>query len=229
MNLILHIDGGARGNPGPAGAGVVLADESQRPVLEAGYFLGRMTNNAAEYTGLVRGIEAAQRAGVANLRIFSDSELLVKQINGEYRVKSPVLKDLYDTAFTALRKIGDWKISHVYRESNSRADELANMAMDAGEDVILVDEITGAGSAARKLPGKAPPAMIVTAICEVAPVITICPAPCAERTHYTFDRTVPEGLCIHAAHALLEAIHADHSPSQVACCQPGCNGVFKLS
>lgn len=139
MKLIANIDGGSRGNPGPAGAGISVRDESGRPVLEAGYFLGRMTNNMAEYTALLRALETCKSRGATSLLVYCDSELLVKQINGEYRVRNETLKDYFDQAMAALRAIGDWKIQHVRREGNERADELANLAMDAGEDVIEVD------------------------------------------------------------------------------------------
>ena len=139
MKLIANIDGGSRGNPGPAGAGISIRQETGRPLLEAGFFLGRMTNNMAEYTALLRALEACQHQGATSVHIYCDSELLVKQINGEYRVKNETLKDYFDQAMARLRAIGDWKIQHVRREGNARADELANLAMDAGEDIVEVD------------------------------------------------------------------------------------------
>jgi ribonuclease HI len=129
-NLVLQFDGGSRGNPGPAGIGVSLNDEDGTPVYELGEFLGRCTNNVAEYTALVRGLTAALKLGAAKLTVRSDSELVVRQINGVYKVKSPDLKPLYQQAVHIMDKIGNVKVEHVYRESNSRADELANMAMD---------------------------------------------------------------------------------------------------
>jgi ribonuclease HI len=139
MKLIANIDGGSRGNPGPAGAGISIREETGRAILEAGYFLGRMTNNMAEYTALLRALDACKARGAQEVQIYCDSELLVKQINGEYRVKNETLKDYFDQAMKMLRTIGAWKIQHVRREGNARADELANLAMDAGEDVVEVD------------------------------------------------------------------------------------------
>lgn len=139
MKLTIHIDGGSRGNPGPAGCGVAIANEKGEAIYEAGYFLGRMTNNMAEYTGLLKGLEDAASCGASELQVYCDSELLVKQINGEYRVKNETLKDYFDKAMTGLRGIGKWKVTHVRREANARADELANIAMDAGEDMIEID------------------------------------------------------------------------------------------
>jgi len=129
--LVLQFDGGSRGNPGPAGVGVTLVDEQDNPVYELSEFLGTCTNNVAEYTGLLRGLAAAQALGATKLTVRSDSELLVRQINGIYKVKSPDLKPLYQQAMTLIRKIGEVKVSHTYREGNTRADELANMAMDS--------------------------------------------------------------------------------------------------
>ncbi|HPF40587.1 MAG TPA: ribonuclease HI family protein [Phycisphaerae bacterium] len=141
-SMTLHTDGGARGNPGPAGAGVSLCDSATgEAVFEAGFWLERMTNNQAEYTGLLKGLEAASKAGVDELAIYSDSELMVKQINGEYRVRNPNIKPLFEDAWQKLKGIPKWKIHHVRREENRRADQLANMAMDMKEDVISTDEI----------------------------------------------------------------------------------------
>ncbi len=141
MKLIIHIDGGARGNPGIAGAGIVLRGAGDRPLVEAGYYLGHQTNNVAEYTALLKALEAAKRAGASQLVIHSDSELLVRQINGEYRVRNPALKDLFDDAFARLLGFEKWEVRHVRREQNTRADELANLAMDACDNVVEIDEL----------------------------------------------------------------------------------------
>ncbi|MFW6059268.1 MAG: ribonuclease HI family protein, partial [Phycisphaeraceae bacterium] len=139
-HLILHIDGGARGNPGPAGVGVVLADaDDSTPLHEAGYYIGRATNNVAEYRGLVRGLELAAAMHAQRITVRSDSELLVRQMSGEYRVKSAALKPLHQQAQTLLRRFEQPTVEHVRRELNARADELANLAMDAKRDVIATD------------------------------------------------------------------------------------------
>jgi len=139
---ILNVDGGARGNPGPAGAGVSLVDAANNEaIFEAGFWLGEMTNNMAEYTGLVRGLEVAIRGKVQMLTVFADSELMVKQINGEYRVKNANLKPLFTDVVGKLRLIPTWEVKHVRREENKRADQLANLAMDAQDDYIACDEI----------------------------------------------------------------------------------------
>jgi ribonuclease HI len=130
LTLILQFDGGSRGNPGPAGIGVTLTDLSAKPVYELGEFLGRCTNNVAEYTALLRGLAAAKAKGATKVIVRSDSELVVRQLNGQYKVKSPDLKPLYQKAISLMGEIGEVKVHHVYREGNTRADKLANMAMD---------------------------------------------------------------------------------------------------
>ena len=141
MEALIHIDGGSRGNPGPAAAGVCITTPDGKDALfEAGYWLGQQTNNVAEYQGLLKSLAAAVELGLEKIRIRSDSELMVKQIKGEYRVKAPNLKPLFQDAKIALGRFNSWSIEHVYREQNKRADQLANMAMDARGDVILGED-----------------------------------------------------------------------------------------
>jgi ribonuclease HI len=136
MHCTIHIDGGARGNPGPAGVGVVIQDTAQETYLhEAGYFLGEATNNVAEYQGLIKGLEMAGKLGAKRILVVSDSELMVKQINGQYRVKAENLKPLYQQAVGLLGRFGKWEMTHTRRENNRLADQLANRAMDAAADV----------------------------------------------------------------------------------------------
>ena len=98
LSIILRIDGGARGNPGPAAAGVVLADEDGQTLFEGGYYLGRATNNVAEYSALIHGLRQAAKLGAVQVRVVSDSELLVRQMNGQYRVKNEGLRPLFEQA-----------------------------------------------------------------------------------------------------------------------------------
>jgi ribonuclease HI len=130
--LIAHIDGGARGNPGPAGYGIVIEDAARRRVAELSKFLGHRTNNYAEYMGLVASLEYAVAHGYKALEVISDSELLVKQINGQYKVRNPALMELHQQAKALIGKL-DWlKVHHVLRGKNKEADALANRAMDEG-------------------------------------------------------------------------------------------------
>ena len=128
--LLMQFDGGSRGNPGPAGCGVTLSTPAGELVYELGDYLGNHTNNYAEYTGLIRGVAAAVNLGVRKLEIRADSELVVRQILGIYRVKNATLLPLYQQAMELLSKIPAWSIQHVYRNANARPDELANMAMN---------------------------------------------------------------------------------------------------
>jgi ribonuclease HI len=131
-SVVLNADGGSRGNPGPAGYGFVLKESSGRVLCERGGFIGRATNNEAEYAGLLAGLEAALEAGARRILARLDSELLVKQLNGAYKVKSRNLMPYFLKARQILERFESWRVEHVRRELNSRADELANEAMDRG-------------------------------------------------------------------------------------------------
>jgi ribonuclease HI len=130
--LIAHSDGGARGNPGPAGYGVVIEDESGRKVATLSEYLGHQTNNFAEYQGLIAALEYALQHGPKALKLISDSELLVRQIKGIYKVKNAVLKDLHGRAKELIGQLEWFSIGHALREHNQEADRLANEAMDKG-------------------------------------------------------------------------------------------------
>jgi ribonuclease HI len=243
LELILHIDGGARGNPGPAGAGVVLQTAEGERIHEGAYFLGTQTNNSAEYMALLRGLTRAMRIGKARVQIRSDSELLVKQLTGEYRVRHPGLQPLFEQAQLLLMKLDRWQIRHVRREQNRRADELANLAMDQKRDVLVFDVESGeSGDPAATAPTvdtpearMAPPAEATDASPAVSeapagrndgdsgavtlprvqvtvsqrPVEGQCPAGCPfPGDSYVVAEKLPEGLCVHAAHALLPTVLA---------------------
>ena len=128
-----HIDGGARGNPGPAGYGVVIQDPAGRKVAELSEYLGHQTNNYAEYQGLIGVLRYATGNGIKSLKVVSDSELMVRQMKGIYKVKNPDLRKLYDEAQQMVRKLGHFEIRHAMREHNVDADRLANEAMDRGK------------------------------------------------------------------------------------------------
>lgn len=132
--ITANIDGGARGNPGPAGFGVHIEDADGKVIAEISEFLGHQTNNYAEYSALLAALEYAVDRAHPALNVISDSELLVKQIRGEYKVKSPELKLLYDRARQLIRKLDHFEVRHVLRERNQKADRLANAAMDRGTD-----------------------------------------------------------------------------------------------
>jgi formyltetrahydrofolate-dependent phosphoribosylglycinamide formyltransferase len=133
--IIAYLDGGSRGNPGPAAAAFVLNDASGAQLEAKAFFIGRATNNVAEYTGLVKALEAAAQIGTEQLSVFSDSELLVRQINGQYRVKSEQLRPLYQQAVSLLSRFKSWKVRHITRDKNKQADSLVNEALDAGHDI----------------------------------------------------------------------------------------------
>ena len=131
-HLIAHIDGGARGNPGPSGYGIVIQDQAGKKVAALSEYLGHQTNNFAEYQGLIAALEYAVRHGHKGLKVVSDSELMVRQIKGIYKVKNATLQDLYARAKELIAHLDWFSISHVLRGHNQEADRLANEAMDKG-------------------------------------------------------------------------------------------------
>ena len=130
--IIAYCDGGSRGNPGPAGYGVHIEDANGAAVGELSEYVGRKTNNFAEYSGLLAALQFALDHGYRRLKVISDSELMVKQIKGQYRVNSPELRLLYEEAKGRIRQLDSFQIQHVLREKNRHADRLANEAMDRG-------------------------------------------------------------------------------------------------
>ena len=133
--MIAYVDGGSRGNPGPAAAAFLLTDPAGTQLQAKAFFLGRTTNNVAEYTAIVKAIEAAKNLAAKKLTVFSDSELLVKQINGQYKVKSDHLRPLFQQAVGLLGEFEDWKVRYVTREKNADADKLVNQALNLERDV----------------------------------------------------------------------------------------------
>ena len=129
----INIDGGSRGNPGPAAYGVIIRDGRGEIVAKLKKYIGRMTNNVAEYYGLIAAMDYAQSHAIRALRIESDSELLVKQMRGLYKVKSEDLRPLFERALKMSKAFDSFRIEHVYREQNREADALANQALDETE------------------------------------------------------------------------------------------------
>jgi ribonuclease HI len=128
--VVVHVDGGARGNPGPAAVGVVVSDPDGAVLDEYAERIGVATNNVAEYQALLRGVQRAAALGAREVEFVNDSELVAKQINGAYKVKHPAMKPLYEEAMAALRAFERWKIHSVPRAENARADALVNEALD---------------------------------------------------------------------------------------------------
>ncbi len=127
--VIIHSDGASKGNPGDAGIGVVITDADGEVLKELSEYIGETTNNVAEYTALIRGLEEARKLGVQSVRVSTDSELLARQLTGEYKVKSPLLKPLYQRLMQILSGFETASVSHVLRHLNTRADKLANEAV----------------------------------------------------------------------------------------------------
>lgn len=250
MTLIVYADGGARGNPGPAGAGVVIATEDGQPLFEAGFFLGRQTNNAAEYMALIHALQRAQAFGTQPLTIRCDTELVVRQITGVYRVKSPKLQALFEQVQMLLLRVPRWHIEHIPREQNSRADELANMAMDRAADVIITDVQSPADSdppqpdtrpsvegQSAEAPDE-PATRTVRITADRLPNTDHCPAAPWHCEEVFIGATLPGGMCVHAALSLLPTVIAVQStdPAEtrsiptmtVRCNRTDCDAVFHV-
>ncbi|HWH43199.1 MAG TPA: ribonuclease HI family protein [Thermoleophilaceae bacterium] len=131
MRVVVHVDGGARGNPGPAAVGAVVAAADGGGVLsERGEYIGKATNNVAEYRAVMLGLSLARELGATEVEVVNDSELVARQIGGQYRVKNPGLRPLYEETMAELRRFDRWAVRNVRREHNERADELVNEALD---------------------------------------------------------------------------------------------------
>ncbi|MGI8429440.1 MAG: ribonuclease HI family protein [Solirubrobacteraceae bacterium] len=130
MKLVLHVDGGARGNPGPAAIGIVISGADGEVLDEVAEPIGVATNNVAEYQAVLRGLERARQLGARELEIVGDSELIARQLTGVYKVKHPAMRELHTQALTALRQFDRWSIRTVPRDQNAGADALVNQALD---------------------------------------------------------------------------------------------------
>jgi phosphoribosylglycinamide formyltransferase-1 len=133
--IVAYIDGGSRGNPGPAAAAFVLSDSAGTQLQAKAFFLGKTTNNVAEYTGLVKALEAAEQIGTGQLIIYSDSELLVRQVSGKYKVRSDQIRPLFQLAMDLLDHFKSWDVRHITRDKNKQADKLVNQALNLERDV----------------------------------------------------------------------------------------------
>jgi ribonuclease HI len=131
VRVIVHVDGGARGNPGPAAAAAVVSDPDGQVLDEAAEVLGVATNNVAEYRGLLLGLQRAQHLGATEVEVVNDSELVAKQVNGEYKVKHADMKPLHRAAVEVLDGFERWTVRSVPRAQNAHADALVNQALDA--------------------------------------------------------------------------------------------------
>jgi len=134
VKVVVHVDGGARGNPGPAAAAAVASEPGGPVLAEESLYIGEATNNVAEYRALVLGIELARRLGAREVELVNDSELVARQVGGQYKVKHAGLRPLHREAMAALRSFDRWSVRSVRRERNERADELVNAVLDEAPD-----------------------------------------------------------------------------------------------
>jgi ribonuclease HI len=132
VKVVVHVDGGARGNPGPAAAAAVVSSVDGEVLDESAETLGVATNNVAEYRGLLLGLMRAKELGATEVEVVNDSELVAKQVNGQYKVKHPDMKPLHAAATAVLGEFAAWRVRSVPRAQNAHADALVNRALDAG-------------------------------------------------------------------------------------------------
>ena len=159
--ITAYCDGGSRGNPGPAGFGVYIEGAKGEKLAELSEYLGKTTNNVAEYSGLLAALEYALKSGYGRLRVIADSELMVKQMQGKYRVNSPDLRPLYEEAKRRESRLDGFRIEHVLRGKNKNADRLANLAMDKGMGRPRVGPAPGSGAGQSAGPGAAGESRVV--------------------------------------------------------------------
>jgi probable phosphoglycerate mutase len=158
--IVAHIDGGSRGNPGPAAFGVTIETTQGQAVTAFAKFIGKTTNNVAEYQGLLAALEYALGHGHPRLRVLTDSELMARQISGRYKVRSPDLKPLHEKAQAMIARLESFSIRHVFREHNQEADRLANKALDDAERGIIPRD-----APPRALPPAAPQPLPAKPLC----------------------------------------------------------------
>jgi len=195
-----HVDGGARGNPGPAGYGVVIQDASGKKIAELSQYLGHRTNNYAEYNGLLAALRYAIAHQIQSLKIISDSELMVRQMKGIYKVRHPDLRKLYDEAQHLTSQIEHVEIRHALREHNQSADRLANEAMDRGKSTTRSEAEPRINS---DFGGKLNP-------CEHANGDASAPAPRVPAPHQEFEGVVRNGVI-----ELLDGTLPEGTPVQI--------------
>lgn len=140
--LIIYTDGASKGNPGDAGIGVIITAEDGSVLKEIGEYIGKTTNNVAEYSALVRGLEEAIKLGATSVELSTDSELMARQLAGIYKVKSPNIKPLFEQAVSLLRSFSNISMTHVVREYNKRADQLANEGVRKHQSAVLNNGIS---------------------------------------------------------------------------------------
>ncbi len=240
----LYVDGGARGNPGPAACGYILKEPEGKIIESEGIFLGETTNNIAEYTGLLKGLQCARKHNIKALHIFSDSELMVKQIIGEYKVKSSNLQPLYHQIQRLLLSFDRWQIRHIPRELNKEADALVNRVLDnkaraeTEEHAQSSESVLSLQSQSAEINENKSEHLSSKILVEVikAPSQGICQADIKEGMCFVFSSVIPAGLCVHAAQSILPTVLAmqrdlshDSPAIQIRCSNTQCGAIFKLT
>jgi len=242
--IALYVNGGSRGNPGPAAGAYIVNDPSGKTVQSEGFFLGQTTTIIAEYTALFLGLQAVEELGIREFSIFSDSESMVKQIIGEYRVQGKELLEIFEKVQYKLLGFDRWQIKHIRREFNAAAEQLRNEAIDRESDAavktadneILPERSNAATSQISEPTGETPAPIKILVEVLTESDEHACPSPMRKGQCFVFTGCVPAGLCTHAAITLLPTVIAlQRDPASksgtfmVKCCNPGCGAGFKVS
>jgi uncharacterized repeat protein (TIGR04076 family) len=230
----LFVDGGSRGNPGPAACAYVIKNADGEILKVEGIYLGDATNNVAEYKALLNGLDALSQMNIHELAILSDSELMVKQLIGEYHVRDKNLMELFEQVQRKLLGFDRWHIKHIRRELNRDADQVVNETLDrqTGPQKQETDQMAGTATE---------PSTCTSSAKIMAEVVqpsnnAECPAPMQKGQCFVFSSCLPAGLCIHAAADLLPAVRAmqtnpsekTDSPVTIQCKKSGCGAAFEL-
>jgi len=228
-NIQLFVDGGSRGNPGPSACAYVIKNADGEVLKVEGIYLGESTNNIAEYNALLNGLDALQKMDVHELAIFSDSELMVKQLIGEYQVRDSDLLTLFEQVQRKLLGFDRWHIKHIRREMNRQADQLVNETLDK-EIGLQKDQNKHEQGPCKSLP------KVLVEVTQSSRS-DVCPSPMQKGQWFVFSSCIPAGLCIHAANVLLPAVIEMQTTMQkdnqnaivtLQCNANGCGAKFNL-
>ncbi len=225
--LELYIDGGSRGNPGPAACAYILRTPDGKIIKSEGIYLGESTNNIAEYSGLLRGLESARDLNVRELNIFSDSELLVKQLIGEYRIRNIELQRLLEQIQRLLLLFDRWQIRHISREKNKEADRLVNVTLNREQTKPPKTSLE-----TEETRNKVTEEVRVLVEVVKPPNQAVCQANLQKGMCFVFTKLTPPGFCTYALQSILPEIfklqQSNTDQVKVKCWKPGCNAEFRL-
>jgi uncharacterized repeat protein (TIGR04076 family) len=230
-SALLYVDGGSRGNPGPAASAYVIKSPDGTILDARADYIGRATNNSAEYNALIMGLEAACALGKDKIHIFSDSELIVRQIIGQYRVRDQGLKGLFEQVQKLLLAFDCWQIRHIPREMNRDADHMVNVKLDETQGLVTPNE------PAQPIETDLNSLKILVEVAHT-PAPGVCPADLRTGQCFAFSHVTPAGMCLSAMQTIMPAITdlMANDPGagareriSVRCPKRNCGAIFHLT